>query len=285
MRKCGPRGDTMGMTTRRMTRVLNSCACKAPTLFLGAVAFRRSEVDSKKVENCMWDFEKLGPMYSHCLQNLDQLLVEIWKEVPIFVSTETDLATEYSQASDDSEELRDYYFKEMYWCDNPECEEIISWDSSVLKCIYCGFQNDLSKCEIFSRKPSGKFLRLYPDNFKPILGRLRNWFEELPTLKVVGLEMGLTTYNFGARVRRQLKIFPRVFHEDNDDRLGILNTGKSNKCLPVPEGVRYEGLQRESWYSNLFESEHQNNHVIFEDKNYLLGESPFMEDNSDSAWI
>ena len=280
-----PVGDTLGVNTRRMTRVLNSCVCKTPTMFVGAVVFARSEEDHRLIQNKAWEMEKLGNLQSQCFPNLDQLLVEIWKEIPIFLSTEKDVSWEGSQASDDSEVLRDYYYKEMYWCSNEMCDEIISWDKEVSQCIFCGFQNNLSECERFSEEPSGEFMRLYPEKLKPILSCVRSWFEELPTLKMVGVELGLTTYNFGAKIRRQLKLFPRAFHQDNEKRFGELNSGVSNKCLPVPKDVRYEGLQSEKWYSDLFESEYSQEKVIFEDKNYLLGDESCMYENGSSAWF
>ena len=284
-RKRQPKGDTIGVTTRKMSRKMDSCVCRTPTLFIGGVAFVRSENDKNLIENAMWDIEKLGNLGPPCFKNLDQLLVELWKELPVAVSLEDELKWDFSQASDDSEEVRDYYYKEMFWCNNPDCGEIISWDPSVSICIYCGLQNDISECEKFSSEPDGKFLRLFPEQFKPFLSCLRGWFEELPTLKMVGIELGLSTYHFGAKVRRQLKVFPRVFHQDCEERFGILNSGQSNKCLPVPDEIRYEGLQSEEWYSNLFESKYKKNHVTFTDQNYLLGEESVFYKNRSSAWI
>ena len=81
-----------------------------------------------------------------------------------------------------------------------------------------------------------------------------------------------------------MKIFPRVYHVDNEYRLDRLNSGQSNKCLPVPDEVRYKGWSAENWYSNLFQSECMNHHVTFEDKNYLLGDESIIVDNRSSAW-
>ena len=279
------RGDTLGMTTRKMTQIMNSCSCRAPIQWMGSVSFKRSDDDPLVIENCMWDFPKLGNGTAPYLENLDQLLTEIYKELPLFVAQNDQLSCDYSQMSNDSEVVQDYFYKEMFWCSNEACEEVISWDSRVTKCHWCGMENDLSMCDIFSEPPEGKFLRLYPERFKPIFACLRNWFNESPTLKLIGLEVGLATYNFGARVRRQLKVFPHAFHQDHSDRFGVLNTGDSNKCLPVPDEFRYKGLQTENWYSELFEAKCVKNHVRFQDKNYLLGDEAIVFDNRSSAWF
>ena len=284
VRKLRCYGDTIGVTTRRMSKAMGACTCISPVLYLGAVAFKRSENNNKIIENATWDIEKLGnPECFTFVKNLDQLLVEIWKELPIFVAQDT-ISMEFSQTSDDSEEVREYYYKKMLWCEHDDCGEIISWDEKATKCIYCDRENNLENCDLFSNPPTGKFLRIYPDRFKPMLAYLRNWFETAPTLDMVGLEIGIATYNFGARVRRQLKVFPRVYHVDSEYRLGKLNSGQSNKCLPVPDEVRYKGWSTEKWYSNLFQSESMNHHVIFLDKNYLLGDESTIIDNRSSAW-
>ena len=285
MRKGRHVGNTVGVTTRKMTRIMNSCTCRSPVLYLGSVAFKRSENNINVIENAMWDFTKLGNANPPYLKNLDQLLVEIWKEIPVFVSTENHFDMVFSQASEDSEEIRQYYFKPMFWCEGEDCDEIISSKGHETKCVFCGTENNLSVCDRFSTEPRGKFLRVYPDRFKPFLACIRNWFEDLPTLQMAGVEVGVVTYNFGARVRRQLKVFPHVYHVDNGDRLGHLDSGHSNKCLPVPDRVRYEGFNSEKWYSNLFKSECDKNHVTFIDKNYLLGDKSVSVRNRSSAWV
>ena len=124
----------LGPVTRSMSKTIENCVCKRPIFWIGSVVFKRSNDDNFHIENGEWDVEKLGnPKFPVC-DNLDQLLTLIWREIPIYVTKSKKFESAGNQVF---HEHKTYFFKEMFFCQNEMCDEVISWDPTETTCAFC----------------------------------------------------------------------------------------------------------------------------------------------------
>ena len=273
-----------GCLTRSMTAGMKVCSCEQFTMWVGCVGFKRSGSNFFKIENAdEWDTEKFGPAKSPLVKNTSQLVVKIWKDMPMWATKNRKLDFQ------DPDKPMSYYFasKEMYFCNNSVCGEVISDDSDEKICIFCGFDNSGQICQPYGVPADISHMeKTYPDRFGPLLKGVRDWFRDIPSLSHLGIETGIVNYRFGMHLRRQLKFVPKPFFQESEDKLGWLNMGETNLCQMAPAHDRYDMDKENSWYNTTYRSFFTITEPIFDDKGYLLG-SPAMEtkNSGSNGWV
>ena len=272
-----------GPVTRSMTEVMRDCACSQPTFWVALCGFERDIEDMFHIKNMQeWDHDKFGPGRYPFAKNLDQVLTFIWREMPMWVNSNQKVVDREHQP------LSEFFAsKELFFCQGPMCNEIISPEVGEVKCVFCGHINVLENCEQLGVPPNkSKMTKIYPDKFAPILKSLRDWFRDIPSLVKIGLEFGVITYRFGTLLKRQLKIVPRPYFRQEPACYGWLNAGESNRNQMVPGDLRYTKNEPENWYEKEYRTFYSIRNPVFDDQNYLLG-SPDMETmlSGDNGWL
>ena len=273
-----------GCLTRSMTSKMKECACEQYTTWVGCLGFERSTENFYRIKNSVvWDAEKLGPNKAPLVENTSQLVVKIWKDMPMWATKDRKL--DYNNP----DKCFSYFFasKEMYMCNSPVCEEVISDDPEEKICIFCGFNNSGHTCLPYGVPADKSHMeKTYPDKFGPLLKGARDWFRDIPSLSCLGFEVGIVNYRFGMYLRRQLKIVPRPVFKENENKFGWLNKGETNHCQMAPAHDRYDLNKENVWYDTTYRNFYTVTEPIFDDKGYLLG-LPAMETkiSGSNGWV
>ena len=273
-----------GCLTRSMTSEMKNCTCEQYTTWVGCMGFERASSDYYKIKNSMvWDVEKFGPNRSPMVENSSQMVVKIWKDMPMWATKNRTL--DYKCP----DKPLSYFFasKEMYLCNSPVCEEVISDNPLEKICIFCGYDNKNQICEPYGVPADPSHMeKTYPDHFGPLLKGVRDWFRDIPGLSHLGLEIGIVNYRFGMYLRRQLQIVPKPFFRETENKLGWLNMGETNQCQMAPAHDRYDVNKENEWYDSTYRNFFTITEPVFDDKGYLLGD-PTMETkvSGSNGWV